>query len=426
MTSATRLEPLPLSEARAIAVLAQRLEQGERDQTPGAHDLLALIKAIGCVQLDSISVVARSHETVIWSRIGAFDPRLVWELYHPRRLVAEYWAHAAAIVPASMLPLFRRRMEQYRDASSPLHAAWRPLPDLNAAILERIRADGPLISRAFERPPGPRPEAWSWWGGKPENKALDFLWTCGLLGIHRREGFIRFYDLMERLHPELETLPASTEEDERRTFVTRALSALGVATPRWVADYFRTGGRPYVPSRIAAKELQALEREGQAIRVAVPGIDEPTWVDASYLPWLKALRGGSLELRRTTLLSPFDNLIWYRERASTLFGFEYRIECYTPAAKRRYGYYVMPILHRGALVGRLDPQFDRRQGRLTIKALYLEPGVPPSAELAEAIAETLDRYCRFLGGRDWCILSTEPREFGHLLPAAHRTTHGHD
>ncbi len=417
-------EVLSIEEARALALAAQKLAGPVPSGAPAKERLLSLIEALGCVQLDSINVVARSHETVLWSRLGPYDPALIGELYEPGRLVAEYWAHAAALVPVSMLPLFLRTMLRYRDPASPLYAAWAPQPDLNAAILHAIREQGPLSSRAFARPPGPRPEAWSWWGGKPESKALDYLWTCGELAVQRRVGFERVYDVMERRHPRLVSLEPPPEEEERRAFVGRALTALGVATPKWAADYFRTGSRPYVPPRLAEQTLRALEMEGMALRVSVHGIAEPTWVSASAVSQLHRLRSGQWAPERTTLLSPFDNLIWHRERTSTLFGLDYRLESYTPAAKRQYGYYTLPILHRGALVGRLDPHLDRRQGLLTIKTLHLEPDTRPSQELAQAIGDAIAAYCRFLGARDWQILATNPPAFGLLMPAAHRRLAG--
>ncbi|MER3437880.1 MAG: hypothetical protein C4346_09995 [Chloroflexota bacterium] len=414
------LETVPLEEARALALAAQGLASNFSGAAPTKECVLEVIDALGCIQLDSINVVARSHETVLWSRLGSYEPALIEELYQPDRAVAEYWAHAAALVPTAMLPLFVRRMRSYRDPSSPHYAAWQPQPEVNAAVLRAIREQGPLSSRAFARPPGPRPEAWSWWGGKPESKALDYLWTCGELAIQRRVGFERVYDLMERHHPHLVAIEPPPEEEERRTFVRRALAALGVATPRWIADYFRTGSKPYVPPRLAEQILQSLELEGKALRVRVNGITEPAWLSASAMLQLHRLRSGRWAPERTTLLSPFDNLIWHRQRTAALFGFEYRLESYTPAARRRYGYYTLPILHRGALVGRLDPHFDRRRGVLTIKSLHLEPDTPPSQELAQAMREAITAYCQFLGARDWQVLATDPPALESRMPAMHR------
>jgi uncharacterized protein YcaQ len=361
------------------------------------------------VQLDSISVVARSHETVLWSRLGRFDPQLVGDLYHPQRLVTEYWAHAAAIVPVEMLPLFRRRMGEYKDPSSALYSRWEPDAAVNESVLATIRERGPLPSRAFERPDGPRPPAWAWFGGKPAKKALDYLWTCGDLTVVKREaGFQRVYDLMERQFPDLANQEPPPIETTRRAFVTRALSAMGIGTARWVADYFRTGGQYHVPLREVAAELNALEREGLAIPVTLAGGTERAWIDPAMLSVLTEARAGRVTAVRTTLLSPFDNLIWFRPRTAALFDFDYRIECYTPAPKRRYGYYTLPILHRGRLVGRLDPSYDRKRRVLTVKALHLEPGVAVTGELAEDLGAALRDYCAFLGGEETVVTMSEP------------------
>jgi uncharacterized protein YcaQ len=406
-------EPITVEEARLLSLAAQRLDLVPRPTSPPDKTaILEMIRTLGSVQLDSISVVARSHETVLWSRLGAFDVTLVAELYHPDRGVAEYLAHAAAIVPVELMPYFRRRMARYKDPSSDLFASWQPDPDVNQTVVATIRERGPLPSRAFERPEGPRPAAWSWWGGKPAKKALDYLWTCGDLSVLKREaGFQRVYELTERLHPEFHRGELPSEEEQRRFFVGRALSAMGVTTARWAADYFRTGGRTHVALKDAGAELVALEAEGLAVPVSLPISAERAWMDPVLLPLLAEIRAGGVEATRTTLLSPFDSLIWYRQRTLTLFDFDYRLESYTPAPKRRYGYYTLPILHRGRLVGRLDPSYDRKRRRLTVKAMHLEPGIEATGELAEGMAASLREYCAFLGGTEVEVVRTSPDGF---------------
>jgi uncharacterized protein YcaQ len=390
-------EPITYEEARLLSLAAQRLDVVEHPASPPDKTaIVEMVRALGCVQLDSISVVSRSHETVLWSRLGHYDVNLWNELYFPDGLVNEYWAHAAAIIPVEMLHHFRRRMATYKDPTSDLHAAWQPEPEVNRIVLEAIRERGPLPSRAFERPDGLRAAAWSWWGGKPANKALDFLWTCGDLTIHRRDGFQRVYELTERRFPEFHRRPLPAEDEQQRFFVSRALSAMGVATPR-------------------------MERDDSAIRVALPGTMEPAWIDPALLPLLAAIRAGSVAAARTTLLSPFDSLVWHRERALTLFGFDYRLESYTPAPKRRYGYYTLPILHQGRLVGRLDPSYDRKRRLLTIKSVHLEPDVAVSEDLVAELASTLIAFCVFLGGAAVHIVESVPPG---LTPPLKRTLDG--
>jgi uncharacterized protein YcaQ len=369
---------------------------------------------LGAIQLDSISVVARSHETVLWSRLGAFDPQLVYDLYTDGEL-HEYLAHAAAIVPTELLPYFRRRMDRYRDPASDLYASWQPDEEVNGFVLETIREQGPLPSRAFERPAGPRPAPWSWWGDKPAKKALDYLWTSGQLSIVTRENFQRVYELMERRFPTFHQTPLPTEGEQRRVLIARALSAMGIGTARWTTDYFRTGGRAHVPLRDTAAVLNTFAVEGLAVPVRVEGIPEKIWLDPEMISVLDDIRSKKLVATRTTVLSPFDNLVWYRQRTESLFNFEYRLECYTPAPKRIYGYYTLPILHRGMIVGRLDPSFDRKRRLLTIKSVHLEPNTEATPLLASELVASLWNYCQFLSGTDIVIGTTYPDTIGRLM-----------
>jgi uncharacterized protein YcaQ len=409
---------LSRDEARLLAVAAQRLDGRPADGGVTKAALLETIRAIGCVQLDTISVVSRSHETVLWSRHGAYDPTLLSALHYPDGALIEYWAHAAAIVPVEAFPYFRRKMAFYA-ASSDDGALTQEQTEAIARVRAALREQGPIGSRHFARPEGPKPEPWSWWGGKTERWVLDHLWSCGELMVLRREGFQRVYDLTERVMSGAHAAPLPTEAEQRRYFVGRALSALGVATPRWVADYFRTG-RPHVPAGQAASELKAMEAEGLAHRVTVDGLSEPVWLSADAMTRLARLRSGDDRPTATTLLSPFDNLIWHRGRTSTLFDFDYLFESYVPAPKRRYGYYTLPILHRARLVGRLDPSYDRKAHVLTIKALYLEPGVAIDDPLVTDLAATLRDFTAFLGGGEIRILVSDPPAFAPALTAALR------
>ena len=411
-------ERLTHDEARMLAVIAQRLDRRPppaRSRSVVKQRLLELVRHLGCVQIDTISVISRSHETVLWSRLGAYDPTLFDELYHPDGALFEYWAHAAAFVPIETLPFYRRAMARYRTKYEGAGSwAEREAATLDR-VLVRIRDHGPAGSRHFERPDGPRPDPWTWYGGKPERQALDHLWSRGDLMVQRRQGFQRVYDLTERIAPELMLGPMPTEAEDRRHFASTALRAMGVATPAWVADYFRFGGMRHLSLAQAPVELAALVEAGQAVPVEIESIAGPAWLDSALLPRLAELRAGRGRPTLTTFLSPFDNLIWYRPRTSALFGFDYRIECYTPASKRIYGYYTLPILHRGRLVGRLDPSYDRRARRLTIKAIHLEPGVRPTTFLVEAIAGALGDLVAFLGGTQTIVERSNPDSLAAML-----------
>jgi uncharacterized protein YcaQ len=237
--------------------------------------------------------------------------------------------------------------------------------------------------------------------------------------VARREsGFQRVYDVTERVIPVAFRDGRPSLDERRRYFMTTALRALGVATARWTADYFRDWARPYSVAKASAEGLRELEREGIAIPVAVDGLSEPAWLDAGLRPRLAELRAGRSRPTLTTLLSPFDNLIWHRGRMADLWDFHYRIEVYTPAPKRVYGYYTMPILHRGRLVGRLDPVVDRKHRLLTVRKVFLEPGERPSETLAGAIAGALWDFAGFLGADEVQVLATEPEPLLPLLTGA--------
>lgn len=402
------LRTLTIDEARWINLVAQQLEppSGRRRDSTRA-ELLDIVRRLGCVQLDSISVVARSHQTVLWSRAGAYDPADLAALQSPDLELTEYWAHAAALVPVETLPLYRRCMDWYRHGTKSFAVWGRQNADLVASVRARVERDGPLQSKAFERPEGPRPEPWAWWGGKPEKQALDYLWTIGDLVVTGRVGFQRIYDLTERVFPDLMAQPPLPSEEERRAFVRMAVRALGIVTPAWVSDYFRASARPHVPPREAALELKAMAADGLLEPVDAPWSTAPAWIDVERLPDLDDLRERRRAPRHTTLLSPFDSLVWHRARASTLFGFEYLLESYTPPAKRQYGYYTLPILHRGRLAGRVDPQLDRKERRLNLRAIHLEPGIPERSSLARDVARAAVRYAAFAGATDVKVIRRE-------------------
>jgi uncharacterized protein YcaQ len=406
---------LARDEARWLAVIAQRLDRRPFRRRPTAADILDTFEHLGTIQLDTISVISRSHETVLWSRLGPYDPDLVTELYDPRNALTEYLAHAASILPTSMLPLFRSHMEKARN-----HEGWASQPENHRVmdhVLERIRTHGPVASRHFDAPEdAERAGIWEWWGNKPERRALSALWIRGEVMIHQRDrGFARYFDLPERVAPGFWEAEPLEPDTVRRDIIRHALRALGVTTARWATDYFRTGGQAHVTSVMTKKTLQELEQAGEAIPIEIPGIDEPAWLDPSLREQLELLRERKGRPTLTTLLSPFDNLIWNRPRGEQLWDFFYRLECYTPAPKRQYGYYSLPILHRGRIVGRLDPSYNRKARVLTVKALHLEPWVRPSEALMRSIAGAIEDLLRFLGGEPgaWVVQRTEPAS---LLP----------
>lgn len=410
-------EHLTLAEARYLALAAQGLETPSapaKQIRPAKSDLLALIDQGTVIQLDSISVISRTHETVLWSRLGDYDVSLLAELHYPDAELFEGWAHAASLLPVAALPYMKRKMLLHRDPAGRDGEYLRKNRDLLDHVLATVRDSGPLSTRAFERPEGKDRQRWEWYGGKPAKEALDFLWYSGELMIQRRIGFERVYDLTERVFPGYWEEPLPSIDAQDRFFVGRGLRAVGVGTLPWIADYFHDRGR-FVEAKRAKQQLSNLEHEGLALPTTIEGIPGHAWIDARLIDTLDAFRGGHLQPSRSTLLSPFDNLLWRRQRALALFGYDYRIETYTPEPLRQYGYYSLTILHRGQLIGRLDPRFKRKLGLLSIESVHLEPWVKPSADIADGIAWALRDLLRFLGGNEISITKTSPERLGPML-----------
>ena len=396
-------------QAAQVAICAQMLGSNSRRKA-SRDDLRALVKRLACIQIDTISVVARSPYVIPWSRLGSYDPAWLDELVYPERRLFEYWGHAASFLDVDLLPCFLSRMGERREMYAPDHFAWTAENrDLIDHVREEIRKNGPLTTLAFERPDPDQPvEPWEWYGGKPTNRVLDYLWLTGEAGIHRRISFRREYDLIERVLPQIQTMEQPDPVTERLTLADRALQAMGIARADWLNDYFRTKwGNRNNASPGPAELLDSLVARERAVPVEIDGLGS-AFVSIDHQQVLDDVRNG-YTATRTSLLSPFDNLIWDRQRTLELFNFEYRIECYTPASKRKYGYFTFPILRRGNLVGRVDPKIERKTGRFIVKSLHLEPGVRISQRLIEDLRGTLQAFARWNGATHIISENVEPQ-----------------
>ncbi|HEX2092384.1 MAG TPA: crosslink repair DNA glycosylase YcaQ family protein [Longimicrobiaceae bacterium] len=393
--------------ARALLLAAQGLDARPRRRATRA-DVLAAIRRMGALQIDTIQVVARSPYLVLWSRLGDYDPRWLDELLSEGALF-EYWAHEACFLPVEDYPLFRGRMLDPRAMGWKYRAEFMERHREEAErLLARVREWGPVRSADFERRDGRA----GWWEWKPEKRILESLFTAGELMIARREGFQRVYDLRERVLPEWDDVRLPPEDQVRRALVLRVVRALGVAKAKWVADYFR------MPKRETPALLPRLAEEGALLRVEVEGWDEPGYLHPDHRERAEAAAAGRLRPRLTTLLSPFDPLVWDRVRAREVFSFDYRLECYTPAPRRRYGYFALPILRRGALVGRLDPKAHRREGVFEVRALHLEPGVRATRALAADLARALRECAAWHNTPEVMVRESHPTEAAGLLRRA--------
>jgi uncharacterized protein len=380
---------LTAAHARRIAVAAQGFnEPGAQGAVTRAH-LRRLISRIQVLQLDSVSVAVRAHYAPVFSRLGPYDrdvlDRAAWaHSARSPRLLVEYWAHEAALMAVDDWPLMRWRMRQYRHGRWGTHIV-KANPKLADKIVVAVAEIGPSTAGQIEAhlstaPRGPRG---NWWGSRSDTKwVAEALFAAGTLTTATRVGFARHYDLAERVLPAEVLAREVSEDDAVQELTLRAATALGVATEADIRDYFR------LPAGQAKPAIAKLVADGQLERVDIEG-----WSNPAYL-----VAGQTIPRRDrgTALLCPFDPLIFFRPRVERLFGFHYRIEIYTPANKRQYGYYVWPLLLDGELVGRVDLKADRSADALQVVGAFVEEGRPPS-RVAQALVGELRTMAGWLG-----------------------------
>lgn len=369
-------EKISLRMARRIALAAQGFNDPRPTGTPDRRHLARVLARTGLLQIDSVSAVVRAHYMPLYSRLGPYKLALLDEAAITRkRMVFEYWAHEASFLPVETYPLMRWRMqraERGEEMYSGLakwgreHAAY--IEDIYREVAER----GPIAASAFEGQKG----SGGWWGWSHAKHAFEWLFWAGRITTAHRRGFERFYDLPERvLPPAILALPVPCPEDAHRELLRISARAHGVATGGDLRDYFRLS-----PADIKGR-IEELVEAGELLPVSVEG-----WSKTAYLH-KDARLPRRIEAR--ALLAPFDPVVFERSRTERLFDFHYRIEIYTPAEKRRYGYYVLPFLLGDSIVGRVDLRADRPAGVLRVHAAYAEPGAPPqtAAELFEELKQ---------------------------------------
>jgi uncharacterized protein YcaQ len=377
-------ERLPAALARRIALAAQGFADPRPVGGVGTRQLRRTVDRLGVVQIDSVNVLSRSHYLPLFSRLGPYPREALDALSNRRHDVFEYWAHEASFLPVRLQPQLRWRMAAAEDhAWGNMVRLQRERPGYVREVLDRVREEGPTKASQLLQPRPDRPGSmWNWHAGKV---ALEWLFFTGVLTARSRTaGFERVYDLTERVLPAaVVQAPTPERSDAVRELVRTASRALGVATETDLRDYFR------LPPADARTAIAELVEEGELQPVEVEGWGRPAWLDpqARRPRWIRAC----------ALLSPFDSLVWERPRVERIFDFRYRLEIYTPAAKRVHGYYVLPFLLGDGLVGRVDLKADRQAGVLRVQAAYAEPRADPG-EIATALAAEL----RLLA--DWMAL----------------------
>jgi uncharacterized protein len=374
------------AQARRIAVAAQGFSEPRPVGPITRAHLKRLISRIQVLQLDSVSVAVRAHYAPVFSRLGPYDrdvlDRAAWG---PRssRLLAEYWAHEAALMAVDDWPLLRWRMRQYRHGRWGSHIV-KANPQLAEDIVAAVAELGPSTAGQIEAhlAAEPRRKKGTWWTRSDTKWVAEALFASGVLTTATRVGFARHYDLVERVLPP-SVLAREVDDDEAvRELTLRAATALGVGTEADLRDYFRLSAQQVKPA------IADLLASGEIERADVDGWSAPAY--------LRAGRTVPRRDRGTALLCPFDPLIFFRPRVERLFGFHYRIEIYTPAAKRQYGYYVWPLLLDGQLVARVDLKADRASDSLRVVGAFGEPDVAPG-RVAEAVADELGSMASWLG-----------------------------
>jgi len=417
---------VPLRAVAALFLERQHLDR-PRGRTLGAASLGRLAEDTGGIQLDSINVLERAHLLTLWSRFGGFDRAEFERLAYGERVLFEYWAHAACLVPSSQLPMWRRAMLDYRVRHTGWSVFLRKHRPLMAGIEQEIRARGPLGNADFKRPQ--RKPAAGWWSWKPATHALHHLWMTGRILVASRVHFQKRFDLAERVLPGMAAGEPPSTAEFRRWHVRRSLHAMGAATELDLRMYLTF---PRLPVGERARTLRALLASGEVAEVAVEGGNRRWLALAEDLPALEAAAQKPRPPRGTTVLAPFDSLLWHRERVQRLFGFDYKIAVYTPGDQRTHGYYVLPILHDGRLVGRLDAKNHRAEGRLEVRSVHLEPwlatGAPPERAARGAAAPGATDVDAALAGLAETLVSlasfagAERMTLGRVAPARLKPT----
>jgi uncharacterized protein YcaQ len=386
---------VPARSLQKLFMQAQGLHDDPRRRLTTAS-LARTINQLGYLQVDSINVVERAHHLSLGARFDDYSEQVLVRLTEEKRGLFEHWTHDASLIPVSSFGHWKHRFAAWK-AKMATRPNWmeRLGPDPDAAIArvrDRITKEGPLQSRDFESDH----KSSGWWNWKPEKSALEFLWRSGELGVSGRENFAKAYDLMERIHPDECKEPIPDLEETRDWLCREALERLVIATPGEIARYFE--GLSPKEAGAWCKEALAEERIVE-LEVADAGEGRP-WKAVALPEWRRRLDRVGLAPRRMRLLTPFDPILRDRRRLQRVFGFEYRIETFIPAAKRQYGYYVMPILEGGRFVGRLDPKFHRDRGVLEVRGVWWEPGIAATAARKSRLEGALGRLARQVGAED--------------------------
>ena len=376
---------ISLKQAQRMVLNAQLLD-GLAKLTKGKEGIAQTIEKLGYVQIDTISVIERAHHHTLWSRRSDYDPQMLYELQAKDRRIFEYWGHAASYLPMADYRYYLPLMQWHKDPKTNLiKYLSEKSGHLMKPVLKRIEKEGPLSSKDFKHT---AKKAGQWWDWKPAKTALELLFWQGALMITERRNFHRVYDLTERVLPKKINTEMPDTDELGRFFVCRALLAYGLAREKEICQHIKA-----VSKQTISKSLAELVDSGQ-----VKSLRIKQDIDKDYYALTEVLTKSAKSRKKQPgvfILSPFDNLIIQRERIKNLFGFDYTLECYVPVAKRKFGYFVLPILWGDSFMGRLDSKADRKKKNFIIRKLAFEPGLKALDEFLPAFVDKLFELARF-------------------------------
>ena len=367
-------------------------------------DILPLIQRMAYLQIDTIHAVRRSQYLVLWSRLGDYIPAWLNEIHQEGHLF-EYYAHALCYLPIKDYPIFRGRILHDDRIGNNWQKWGEAYPEVIKRVRSMVKENGPVCSSNFNSPT----ISTGWGNVKQEKLALQRMFATGELMIPFRVKFRRYYDLRERVLPNWDDKEALEERHALESLILKAVRALGVAREDWVASYY------FLPKTGLAELMRNLASQGKLIGITIDGWEQAAYVHKEQMPLIKSIVKGERPPSHMTFLSPFDPLISDRDRTRTLFNFDYKMEAYTPAKDRQYGYFCLPILYKDRLIGRLDPKAHRKIKLLEIKNIYLEQGVMIDSDLVNALKATLSAFAKWHGMKNLQLTATHPPELREVL-----------
>jgi len=371
---------LTLKDARQIILFSQRLSL--REETRGKENLYRTIEQLGYIQIDTISVVERSHHHILWSRMPSYKKSMLDELLEKDKRIFEYWSHAAAFLPMKDYKFSLIRKNNF----SKKYKTWGSADKkIIKKVYGRVKSEGPLQSKDFE---DKRQRSTGWWDWKPSKDALDYLFHTGQLMVVRRQGFQKVYDLTERVLPENIDAVIPTEKEFHQHLILASLNSNGLSSQREIM-YLRKYDR-----KVFEKSLKELIKDGKITVISIEGIEsEKYFILTEKLDLLNAKK----KMNGLHILSPFDNLVIQRKKLKTFFNFDYQLECYVPQSKRKYGYFCLPVLNGDKFIGKIDLKASRATGSLIINNLFKETGINLNADVKNKFRKKLSELARFSG-----------------------------